>query len=156
MIPFFGERNNVNFLNQAYLIKAAVLSKMGKAQEAAVFFEKTVEISKSSNFVRPFVELGDALKEMLLHFKDSISGFNGIDGIYHLFPNEKVNSKKLLLSIREKEILKLSANHTNKEVGNELFISETTVKRHLSNIYKKLKTSSKQEALLKAQELNIF
>ena len=93
---------------------------------------------------------------MLQEFKHLALGLNGMNGEMQMAPKEKSNRQKLLLSIREKEILKLSANHTNKEVGNELFISETTVKRHLSNIYKKLQSNSKQEALLKAQEMDIL
>ena len=51
------------------------------------------------------------------------------------------------LTEREIEILKLvAAGMGNKEVATTLFISENTVKRHLSNIFQKLRVSSRQQA----------
>ncbi len=57
------------------------------------------------------------------------------------------------LSIREKEVLILLAqNLTNKEIGNKLFISEKTVKRHMGNLFKKLGVSNRIEAMAYAPE----
>ena len=52
--------------------------------------------------------------------------------------NQKQSSPFPTLSRREKEILSLSEFMTNKEIGNKLFISEKTVKTHITNINKKL------------------
>ncbi|MEW6066912.1 MAG: response regulator transcription factor [Nitrospirota bacterium] len=52
------------------------------------------------------------------------------------------------LSIREREILDLvSKGHSNKNIAKDLFISEKTVKTHLSNIYKKLGVAGRTEAI---------
>ena len=51
------------------------------------------------------------------------------------------------LSPRELEVLVLvAAGKTNRTIGAELFISEKTVARHVSNIFAKLRTSSRSEA----------
>ena len=51
------------------------------------------------------------------------------------------------LSKRELEVLRLIANgKTNKAIANELFISERTVERHVSNIFDKLNVSSRSAA----------
>jgi DNA-binding NarL/FixJ family response regulator len=51
------------------------------------------------------------------------------------------------LSRRESEVLTLVAGgKTNRAVAAELFISEKTVARHVSNIFKKLRLSSRSEA----------
>ena len=51
------------------------------------------------------------------------------------------------LSLRELQVLKLVASgKTNKSVAGELFISERTVDRHVSNIFNKLGVSSRVEA----------
>jgi DNA-binding NarL/FixJ family response regulator len=51
------------------------------------------------------------------------------------------------LSAREKEVLiLLAAGKTNRVIAAELFISQKTVARHVSNIFTKLALSSRAEA----------
>jgi len=51
------------------------------------------------------------------------------------------------LTEREKEILGLAAQgYTNAQIARELFVTEQTVKFHLSNTYRKLKVSNRTEA----------
>ena len=53
------------------------------------------------------------------------------------------------LTKREKEILKLVAEGlTNEEIGKRIFISEKTVKTHLTNIFDKLKVNNRFKAAL--------
>ncbi len=60
------------------------------------------------------------------------------------------------LSKREKEILTLlSRGHSNREIGELLYISTGTVKWHLNNIFGKLNVDSRMQAILKAGNLNI-
>jgi DNA-binding NarL/FixJ family response regulator len=55
------------------------------------------------------------------------------------------------LSGRETEILLLAARAlSNREIGKTLHLSETTVKRHLSNVYAKLDVHTRAEATRKA------
>jgi DNA-binding NarL/FixJ family response regulator len=56
-----------------------------------------------------------------------------------------------LLTLRETEVLaQLCKGKSYKMIGESLFISEETVRRHLKNIYKKLEVHSKSEAVAKA------
>lgn len=56
-----------------------------------------------------------------------------------------------ILTPREKEVLRiLTTGCTNKEIAQALFISEKTVKSHLSSIFKKLKVSQRLHAILYA------
>jgi DNA-binding NarL/FixJ family response regulator len=51
------------------------------------------------------------------------------------------------LTEREVEVLRLiAAGRTNKEIAGELFLSEKTVSRHLSNIFTKVGVSSRSAA----------
>ena len=53
------------------------------------------------------------------------------------------------LTKREMEILRLVAEGlTNEEIGKKIFISETTVKTHLTNIFDKLKVNNRFKAAL--------
>jgi DNA-binding NarL/FixJ family response regulator len=54
-----------------------------------------------------------------------------------------------MLTKREKEILRLvSEGLTNEEIGKKVFISEKTVKTHLTNIFDKLKVNNRFKAAL--------
>ena len=51
------------------------------------------------------------------------------------------------LTEREVEVLRLIAQgNSNREVGNELFIAEGTVRRHVSNIYEKIGATNRADA----------
>ena len=55
--------------------------------------------------------------------------------------------KTLLLTLRECEVLEqVSIGKLNKEIAQELNITEGTVKQHLSKIYDKLNTKNRVEA----------
>ena len=62
-----------------------------------------------------------------------------------------------LLTRRELEILQLVAEgHSNGQVGRMLWVTEQTVKFHLSNIYRKLDVSNRTEASRWAQVRNLL
>ena len=57
------------------------------------------------------------------------------------------------LSVRELEVLRLvAAGKSNRTIGAELFISERTVERHVSNILSKLDLPSRAAATAYAYE----
>lgn len=61
------------------------------------------------------------------------------------------------LSVRETEVLTLvSEGFGNAQIAGRLFISEGTVKRHLTNIYVKLDVQSRVNAINRANELGLL
>ena len=66
---------------------------------------------------------------------------------------------KKILTIREKEVFDLLIlNNTTKEIANKLFISEKTVRNHISNVIQKLGVNGRSQAvieLLKLNEINL-
>lgn len=63
-------------------------------------------------------------------------------------PVEEQKSQELP-SARESEILKLVAlGMSNKEIAEKLFLSERTIKAHLTNIFNKLNVASRSEAIV--------
>jgi DNA-binding NarL/FixJ family response regulator len=61
------------------------------------------------------------------------------------------------ISARESEVIVLLGQaKTTRDIANALFISEGTVKRHLTNIYAKLGANSRMEAVRKAESLGLI
>jgi len=62
-------------------------------------------------------------------------------------------SKQDSLTRREEEVMQLvNLGLSNPSIGKRLRISEKTVKRHLTNIYKKLQVANRVQAVLKQQQ----
>ena len=61
------------------------------------------------------------------------------------------------LSAREAQVLRLvAAGKTNRAIADELYISEKTVARHVSNIFNKLGVSSRAGATALAYQRNLI
>lgn len=60
------------------------------------------------------------------------------------------------LTSREVEVLQLLARRSNKEIGSDLFISETTVKTHIRSIFGKLSVRSRTEAIAEANRRGLI
>ena len=61
------------------------------------------------------------------------------------------------LTAREQEVLRLLAHGlSNRDIGRDLFISETTAKFHVGNILRKLGVSRRAEAVYEASKLGVI
>jgi LuxR family transcriptional regulator, maltose regulon positive regulatory protein len=61
------------------------------------------------------------------------------------------------LSERELQVLALvAASMSNKEIAGRLFVSVTTVKTHINNLYRKLDARSRIQAVARAREMGIL
>lgn len=74
--------------------------------------------------------------------------------------NQKIDLQKveeLGLSKREYEVLKeVSQGLSNKEIAEKLFVSESTIKTHVSNLFVKLNAKRRTEAIQISKSLNII
>jgi len=65
--------------------------------------------------------------------------------------------KELGISNREYEVLlEISKGLSNKEIAATLFLSESTIKTHISNLFLKLDAKRRTQAIQKAKELHII
>ncbi len=61
------------------------------------------------------------------------------------------------LTEREREILLLlSHGLKNREIGDKIFLSPTTIKKHVYNLYQKLDVHSRIEVVSKGRELGLI
>ncbi|MFY0628890.1 MAG: response regulator transcription factor [Flavobacteriaceae bacterium] len=82
-----------------------------------------------------------------------------------LYPKEAIKEKiidyqkikSLEITDREYQVLEhISLGLSNKEIGERLFLSESTIKTHVSNLLLKLNAKRRTQALQKAKEMNII
>ncbi|HEX9601364.1 MAG TPA: response regulator transcription factor [Mariniflexile sp.] len=73
---------------------------------------------------------------------------------------KEINHKKiqdLEITAREYEVLQgISEGLSNKEIGDKLFVSESTIKTHVSNLLVKLDAKRRTQALQIAKKLQII
>lgn len=76
----------------------------------------------------------------------------------HSFPPIDFNKiEQLGISKREYEVLvQISKGLSNKEIADTLFISESTIKTHVSNLLIKLDAKRRTQAIQKAKEFQII
>lgn len=106
-----------------------------KDAESDVLIQGIREVYNGASYVYPTMAEGDANKLNMLR-KGEING---------------TDSPTVKLTKREYEILTLIAEGmNNKDIANTLFISEKTVKNHVSNIFKKIKVNDRTQAAIYA------
>lgn len=73
------------------------------------------------------------------------------------FDIDKVNLQRSGITKREYEVLELiAAGLSNQDIADRLFVSNSTVKTHVSNVLAKLEASRRTEAIVRAKELRII
>ena len=74
--------------------------------------------------------------------------------IFKYYSNHNIINEKDALTPRENEILDLiQKGYSNKDIAKELFISVSTVKTHINNIFKKKKVAKRKDLLQKTTEI---
>lgn len=109
-----------------YLLKEISVEKVSEAIQAVVQGQSLITPSMASKLLMEFQKLSNRPEEV-----------------------SQFSSPKL--TTRELEVLKLVAKGmSNREIGEQLFISENTVKNHVRNILEKLHLHSRMEAVIYA------
>lgn len=108
--------------------------------EAAFKAGASAAVSKATNPAALATLLRETLDGRVLHVYKPTGLADGPSG-------GRAAGAESLLSQREREVLRLvAAGSTNSEIARKLWITEQTVKFHLSNVYRKLKVSNRTEA----------
>ena len=115
-----------------YLLKDAPSEKLCEAIRAAARGESFLQPSVAAKVVAEFARLSDQSKRYPIALAEP-------------------------LSERELEILyRVATGASNREIASALFITEGTVKNHITNILSKLGVRDRTQAALKARELRLI
>ncbi|MDX1378808.1 MAG: LuxR C-terminal-related transcriptional regulator, partial [Anaerolineales bacterium] len=145
---------------------ALVKMKMGDGDQALRKLGKAIRLAQPGGFVRSFVDLGTDLKPLLEqlrrqgvapHYLAQLIVMFTQNGQTNIPLSAQSQEMATLLTLREKEVLHLmQSGRSNIEIAQELVISVYTVKRHASNIYRKLDVKNRRQAVYKAQRAGIL
>ena len=150
-------------LLEVLMLQSLAFKRLGDHGDALDCLESALSIGVTGNYVRTFVNEGEPIAPLLRHaatrgayreYAQSI--LTAIDGSEPLLSQVNVGMVDAL-SEREVEVLRLvSAGLPNRDIGQTLFISEKTVKKHLSNILGKLEATNRTQAVDQARRMGLL
>lgn len=127
--------------DKAYLFETLKLGASGfiqKDADASVLIDAIRKVYRGESYVQP------NMTNVLVKEFTRVTSY------------DKIKRPENKLTDRETEVLELIAEGMlNKEIAKKLYISEKTVKNHVSNIFKKLKVSDRTQAAIYAIKNNI-
>jgi LuxR family maltose regulon positive regulatory protein len=133
--------------------------------------EKALTLAEPAGYIRIFVNEGLPMAKLLHQLLSRRVNLTYIQKLLAVLDTETSPTERLdksrpdyhssalieQLSEREAEVLQLIAEGlSNREIGQQLFISVTTVKVHARNIYGKLGVNTRTQAVAKARSLGIL
>jgi LuxR family maltose regulon positive regulatory protein len=146
-------------------MKALLKDAQGELDEAVSLLKEAILIGEPGKLIRPFADLGQGLIKLLNRLDLDPQGLEYVGMILlALVESDDEIAEPIVLSTlvdslssREVEVLGLLAHDlSNKEIGERLYISIGTVKRHAHNIYGKLGVSCRHDAVSKARGLGVL
>lgn len=153
--------------------KSMILSLQGKISDSMDVLEEALALARPEGYIRTFVDEGASLGQLL-------DQYIRLRQNQHRRPSQKVPLpyvKRLLrlfqpadreasiphertavaLTAKEQSVLRLmETGMSNKDIALKLNVSLATVKTHINNIYGKLQTKNRLQALERARTLQLF
>jgi len=170
------EAGHGNLLVKALALQALTYKGCGDQANALSILEYVLHLSEPEGYVRNFVDEGELMYLLLREYQsflktkisddvdgESLRNLTYTDKVLAAFPqspatgNTKSYSLPESLSERELEVLQLVATgRTNQEIADLLVIALSTVKSHINNLYGKLGTNRRTEAIAIARDLGLL
>lgn len=164
--------NNLRTI-EVLLLQCVANCKMEKHDLASDTLKAALKLANKGMWIQPFVESGTFISGLLTELKVQKIEEEFVTVIQEEIKKEKelipqadrieqrqANSDQTFmatLSKREHEVMQLVAQGLrNKEIGKAMYVSESTIKSHVYNIFKKLEVDSRVGLINKAQETGIL
>ena len=175
-----AKKHHINYrVIQLQALQAMVLHRLGNSGDARQLLEKTLRMAQPHGMVRSFLNRGLPMADLM----KSLSRINSQDAylksLLAAFDREPLKDGSLLrdseaspvppevmnlpgasekaLSNRETDVMILLEERlSSKEIAQRLFISPETVRKHISNIFRKLQAHNRRQAVSSAKKLNLL
>jgi LuxR family maltose regulon positive regulatory protein len=145
------------------VLLALVQEAQGDISPALASLERALVLAEPEGYLRIFVDEGPPIAELLEKVLDTKTAVPRayMKKLLSAFRLNKlaIEDDALVENLSERELYVLrliAAGLSNKKIMEELFLSLSTVKTHIRNIYSKLNVHSRTEAIIKARELNLL
>lgn len=145
--------------------QSLVLERLARRDSAIAFLKQAVSLAEPESFLRSFLDEEEELAHLICYlpvspYRDEvISNFRETERARFTLPTDTPGDYVHIepLSKRELEVLGLLTSHlSGPEIAEQLHISINTYKTHIKNIYSKLGVSSRNGAVINAQELGLL
>jgi LuxR family maltose regulon positive regulatory protein len=151
-------------LVRLHALKAGLLVRCNKVDHGARELATAIDLGAQGGFVRSFLDEGTAIAGLFNHpYIREHTHPHYAQSIKRAFDSKSVGlshahqSQVEALSLRELDVLRLVATgQSNRSIATSLFISEPTVKKHLSNIMSKLDVLNRTQAVSFAREMGLI
>ena len=148
---------------ETLLLKTLILKEQRNINESLITLGTALSLAEPGGYIRIFLDEGSRIAELLekmLDGKPDVARAYVKRLLSAFRVGKTIEAKDGLvenLSERELEVLRLIANGlSNKKITEALFVSLSTVKTHLRNIYGKLNVHSRTEAIVRAKALGLL
>jgi LuxR family maltose regulon positive regulatory protein len=163
LLQKLDETNRVGRVIEVLVLQALAFQGKRDIDQTIAVLKKAFSLAQPDGYIRTFLDEGEPMAKLLYQAKSHLVGTGYaaelLSAMGNAFGGTLPPAELLIepLTLREMEVLKLiEAGYSNQEIAGKLFISLPTVKRHISNIYTKLGTSSRTQAVSRGKELDLF
>ena len=164
IITSTAEKIRTADLVRLFAMRAGLLNRLDMTDEAADALATALDVGAPGGFLRSFLDEGPAIAGLFnhplirehthRHYAQTVRrSFDAQTAGLSFARKPQLDG----LSPRELDVLRLvAAGRSNRSIAHELFISEPTVKKHISNIYAKLNVLNRVQAASLARELGVL
>jgi LuxR family maltose regulon positive regulatory protein len=170
------QSNYVRPLLTLLSLRSLLYRWQGDSEQAHLSLQEALQLAMPQKYRRVFIDEGEPMRVLLLEYQSIVKQRGGtldqretieavayLDRLLAAFPPQTYTdaAEHVMLpeplSERELEILRLiAAGRSNQEIADTLVIALSTVKSHINNLYGKLGTNRRTEAIAIAREQGLL
>ena len=154
----------VNSLIEILLLIGFIRFSQSEVKEAIDCLDKCLAMAEPGGYMRIFLDTGEPLRAFLSAY---LQESNPVYKPFVLkilkefdessFLEKPQSEPQNLITSREREVLLLIAKgYSNKQIAEELVLSEGTVKFHVHNLLEKLQADNRTRIIVRAKDLNLI